>query len=152
MIFSEIRHASDLYDKSLRLREQVLRMPLGLTLSAADLADEAQQWHFGLVEQGDLLAFLVVKPAQKPLAKLRQMAVAPAMQGRGLGRVLVNATEQFLRQRGFDEVMLDARETAIGFYQALGYCVDGDVFQQVGIPHRCMRKSLAWPVHAQDGS
>lgn len=55
----------------------------------------------------------------------------------------MDAAELWLRQAGFDQVVLDARETAIGFYQSLGYRVDGPVFQQVGIPHRCMHKLLA---------
>lgn len=136
-MFTEIAYGSDLYRQSLHLREQVLRVPLGLTLSASDMAGEDQQKHFGIVEQHALLACLVIKAGQQPLAKLRQMAVAPAMQGRGLGRLLVDAAELWLRQAGFDQVVLDARETAIGFYQSLGYRVDGPVFQQVGIPHRC---------------
>lgn len=142
-MFTEIAYDSDLYRESLHLREQVLRAPLGLTLSASDTAGKHQQRHFGIVQQHTLLACLVVKTGQQPVAKLRQMAVAPVMQGQGLGKMLVDATELWLRQARFDQVELNARETAMGFYQSLGYRADGPVFQQVGIPHRCMHKRLA---------
>ena len=142
MVLQRLDYDSHWYQQSLALREQVLLLPLGRKLDAHDLAGEAQQWHLALVQDQDILACLVIKPEQRPLAKLRQMAVQPAMQGQGLGQRLVLAVEQWLISQGFDQVKLDARLTALGFYQRLGYESQGKPFEQVGIPHVLMNKRL----------
>ena len=46
------------------------------------------------------------------------------------------------RGGGYEEIVLHARETALGFYQKLGYETEGDSFTEVGLPHSAMRKKL----------
>lgn len=142
MALQILPYGSECYQHSLILREQVLRLPLGRKLDAQDLAGEAQQWHLGLVEHEVLLACVVIRPERSPLAKLRQMAVQPAAQGKGLGKRLLLAVEQWLIARGFNEITLDARLSALGFYQRLDYQPQGQPFEQVGIPHVLMTKRL----------
>lgn len=51
------------------------------------------------------------------------LAVAPECRGRGLGRSLMDAAEEWLRGRGAPKIQLMVREdneAAIGFYEALG--------------------------------
>ena len=55
---------------------------------------------------------------------LYYVAVAPSERRRGLGRALVAAAEEWLRQRGVPKVHLMVRETnqaVASFYQRLGY-------------------------------
>lgn len=54
---------------------------------------------------------------------LYYLAVAPAHRGSGLARTLVDAAEEWLRERGVPKVQLMVREgnDAAGFYAALGY-------------------------------
>jgi predicted GNAT family N-acyltransferase len=40
-------------------------------------------------------------------------------------------------------MVLHARDTAVPFYEALGYEAFDDPFVEVAIPHRKMRKALA---------
>ena len=37
---------------------------------------------------------------------------------------------------------LHAREAAVPFYERLGYLSEGEPFDEVGLPHRAMRKRL----------
>ena len=57
-------------------------------------------------------------------------------------RALVAHLEAELRDRGLREVVLHARDHAIGFYARLGYAPFGEPYEEVGIPHRNMRKTL----------
>lgn len=150
LTFKVISHGSADYEAALVLRDAVLRRPLGLSVYDQDLAAERSQWHFGLWSargnseraQG-LLACVSAVPLDERRVKLRQMAVAPEQQGRGVGARLVLIVEAWLRDRGTAEVTLHARKTAAGFYAKLGYREAGAEFIEVGIPHTKMTKSLA---------
>jgi predicted GNAT family N-acyltransferase len=37
---------------------------------------------------------------------------------------------------------MHARQTAVGFYQKLGYSITGEPFEEVTIPHYIMEKAL----------
>lgn len=142
--FRVIDFASAHYRATLFLRQQVLREPLDLVLSERDLNGEERQWHFGLFDDPDrLIACLVAAPADATSVRLRQMAVIPGMQGRGLGRALMRQTENHLRQRGIGQCTLHARIQAIGFYEKLGYSTTGPIFTELGIPHQRMIKTLS---------
>ena len=55
------------------------------------------------------------------------LAVEPSAQGRGIGRALVSAAEEWVVARGVPKLMLMVRHdnaAALGFYAALGYEVN----------------------------
>lgn len=143
MQFRIIDFDSDAYRQTLWLREQVLRRPLGQSLSERDLEGEQDQWHFGLFdENGRLTACLVAAPTGDRSVRLRQMAVDPDHHSQGLGRRLIRAVEEELDRRGITSIGLHARTSAAGFYARLGYRATGDEFMEVGVPHRAMGKTL----------
>ncbi|MCL2504308.1 MAG: GNAT family N-acetyltransferase [Coriobacteriia bacterium] len=74
--------------------------------------------------------------------QLRQMAVASEVRRRGVGRALVGRLEEDARASGTGLIWLNARETAIAFYERLGYSCVGDMFvsELTKIPHRPMKK------------
>ena len=74
--------------------------------------------------------------------RLRQMAVINKLQGKGIGRALMQFAENIARDRGFKKITMHARKSAIGFYERLGYNVSGDEFKEVTISHYVMEKNL----------
>jgi predicted GNAT family N-acyltransferase len=143
MEFLQIQWQSPWYDKAIALRDQILRRPLGLIFTASDLAEETNHWHFGLAEADELIAIVVIVPLSSERAKLRQMAVAENRQREGLGARLVREVEAVLRDRGFKEIELNARDVATQFYKKLGYRSKGAPFIEVSIPHWKMVKKIA---------
>ena len=73
---------------------------------------------------------------------MQQVVVAAHLQGQGIGRELVNFSEEHARSVGYSEVILHAREVVMSFYEALGYLREGDVFTEVSLPHFKHRKLL----------
>lgn len=138
----EIPHGSGEYWESVKLRDSVLRKPLGLAYKQADLLAEEGSYHLICREGDGLLGCLVLKPAGDGIVKMRQFAVSEASQGKGIGRLLENYAMGFAKDKGFTEVQLHAREAALGFYQKLGYHAEGERFLEVTIPHFAMRKQL----------
>lgn len=143
MTFLEIPFQSDRYAQACELRNQVLRLPLGLDLLSEDLSPESEYLHFGIEQDGQLIACVLAVPLDSGRAKLRQMAVSSECQGQGIGRRLIESVEDCLVQQGFQVVELDARREAVGFYEKLGYVSEGDEFISVTIPHQCMTKVIA---------
>ena len=141
MVFREIVFGTAEYRLACGLRHAVLREPLGLSFTAEELANEENQLHFGLFEPEDNLIACVVAVRLSPTdARIRQMAVSPAHQRRGLGRRLMNELEAHLRSRGLTHLVLHARASAVEFYEKLGYAVVGDEFIDVTIAHVRMVK------------
>ena len=86
VVFAEIAFGSEDYARERRLRDEVLRRPLGLSLEAEDPAIEKDQLHRAVLEPArDLVACVLAVPFSATEARIRQMAVLRAS-GQGLGR------------------------------------------------------------------
>lgn len=143
MTFEEIEFASNEYYQECELRDIELRRPLGLDLWIENLAAERAQRHFGLFSADRNLLACVVAVPHPPGVKIRQMAVTASLQGRGLGRQIIEQMEARLAREGVRHFWMHARIPVIGFYQKLGYARTGDEFTEVGITHVRMEKTLA---------
>lgn len=143
MKFHQIEFGSLDYQKELQLRNAVLRKPLGLDLKDDDLSKESSQWHFGLFLEDHLVASVIAVPKSKSSTQLRQMAVSSEHQNRGCGRKLIEMLEKALRDKGVEKIVLHARIQVLEFYSKLGYTPAGEPFEEVGIPHLKMQKSIS---------
>ncbi|MDJ0868014.1 MAG: GNAT family N-acetyltransferase [Myxococcota bacterium] len=75
-------------------------------------------------------------------AKAERVAVLAAHRRDGVGRALMRALEGEARRRGHRELVLNAQEEVVPFYELLGYTICGARFDEAGIPHRPMTKGL----------
>ena len=142
MKFERIPFQSDWYDQACVLRNELLRKPLGLDLFSEDLAAESAYQHYAMLEEGCVVACVLAMPVAPEKAKIRQMAVAVEYQNQGTGKQLLRNMELDLKQRGVKSLELEARLTAVGFYEKLDYVKEGDEFLAISIPHVKMVKSL----------
>ena len=74
--------------------------------------------------------------------RLRQMAVMNDLQGKGIGRALMQFAENLARDRGYKKISMHARKNAAGFYEKMGYKKVGEEFTEITIPHYVMEKEL----------
>nr|WP_204331729.1 GNAT family N-acetyltransferase [Geodermatophilus sabuli] len=83
------------------------------------------------------------RPDARAPWQLRGMATDPAVRGTGAGRALVEAGLALVADRGADLVWCNARETAVGFYERMGFTVLTGPFDVEPIgPHLGMLKDL----------
>lgn len=137
-----IAYDSAEYERMLDLRRRVLREPLGLDFTPSQRQSEAGHFHLAWYDSKKLVACLVLQPLDSEKIRMRQVAVEPSWQRRGVGRAMVAACERFARERGFATIVANARETATGFYERLGYRTTDERFIEVGIPHVRVEKRL----------
>ncbi len=142
MALKIIDHGSHEYQQMVKLRDDILRKPLGLNFSEEELQKEKDNMLIAAFEDEQILGccMLVEEPPQS--IRLRQMAVLNDLQGKGIGRALMNFAENLARDRGFRNIVMHARENAVGFYEKMGYRVTSDEFTEVNIPHFVMEKKL----------
>ncbi len=131
-----------LYDLSVDLRFRVLRKPLGLKFNKEILEREINCFHFGIFDECyNILACLYLIPEEEGL-HLKQMAVDTLFQRKGLGRKLIDDVENTMLYMGYNSIFMHARNTAVGFYEKLGYTKIGKEFEEVGIHHYKMVKKI----------
>ncbi|QDH21479.1 GNAT family N-acetyltransferase [Saccharibacillus brassicae] len=136
------------YELALKLRDEVLRRPLGLSIADDDLSGEEAALHIGAFArrrggaEARLVGTLLLRAAGEGALQMKQVAVDEALRGTGTGRQLVRFAEALAARQGYGEIVLHARETAAPFYDKLGYAREGERFEEIGIPHYSMRKPL----------
>jgi predicted GNAT family N-acyltransferase len=77
-----------------------------------------------------------------PDGHIGRMAVSKPWRGRGVGSQMLVALMEAARKRGDTEVVLSAQTHAIAFYRRHGFSAEGPVYDDAGIPHQDMRRSL----------
>jgi GNAT superfamily N-acetyltransferase len=142
MALRMIDHGTKEYLQMVHLRNEILRKPLGLVLEQAELEKEKEDILMGAFEDDRLLGCCLLSRLDAATIRLRQMAVPGNMQGKGIGRALMIFAENIARDQGYKKLCMHARTTAVGFYEKLGYTINGDEFQEVTIPHYIMEKTL----------
>jgi len=71
-----------------------------------------------------------------------RLAVLQANRKQGYGNEILEHLELIAQENELTEVFLNAQVTAIPFYEKRGYMIISDVFDDAGIPHQTMRKTL----------
>ncbi|HEY2725996.1 MAG TPA: GNAT family N-acetyltransferase [Parafilimonas sp.] len=137
-----IDHGSKEYSQMIALRHNLLRKPLGLSFDDAELEDEMNDILIGCFDDDHLEGCCLLTQTEPAILRLRQMAVVSGLQGKGIGKVLLQFAENIARDRGFKKIIMHARKTATGFYEKLGYEITSNEFEEVTIPHYIMEKKL----------
>jgi GNAT superfamily N-acetyltransferase len=78
---------------------------------------------------GPLLGSVWLEPKKNGVWYLGLLTIRPDLQNRQLGRALLNAAEDFARQRGGGRIrmsVLNVRETLISWYLRRGYALTGE--------------------------
>ncbi|HMS27746.1 MAG TPA: YbgC/FadM family acyl-CoA thioesterase [Burkholderiaceae bacterium] len=76
------------------------------------------------------------------VGKIGRMAAKRVLRGSHLGKQVLDALTNEARARGDHEVWLHAQQSAAGFYEKSGFNVRGEPFEEVGIAHIEMFKTL----------
>ncbi len=138
----KIKYNSPEYRQVLKLRNNILRKPLGLNLFDEDLSLDKNQLIYGIFIENKIIACLQAVPLKDNTYKFRQMAVETKYQKMGFGRQLMEFVENELKKIDTEQIVLHARKTAVLFYQKLGYEIVSNEFIEVGILHNKMRKNI----------
>ena len=142
MALKIIDHGTKEYEQMVKLRDDVLRKPLGLSFSPGELESEKNNLMMAAYEDDQMLGCCMLVEEEPQTVRLRQMAVLNDLQGKGIGKALMQFAENLARDRGYKRITMHARKNALGFYEKMGYKKIGKEFEEITIPHYVMEKEL----------
>jgi predicted GNAT family N-acyltransferase len=131
------------------LRHSVLRAGLPRQSAYFEGDSESTTRHFAAIEvqSGAVVGCVTILRRDwqnRPAWQLRGMAVEPRLHRGGIGKLLLAAVEQCIRQDGATtQLWCNARTPAAPFYQKYGWQIASEVFViETAGPHVKMSKSL----------
>jgi predicted GNAT family N-acyltransferase len=142
MALKIIDHNTPEYNQMVKLRDEILRKPLGLTFTPDELEKEKNNLLIGAYEDDQMLGCCMLVEEGPDTVRLRQMAVINDLQGKGIGKALMHFAENLARDRGYKKITMHARKNSVGFYEKMGYKKSGAEFEEITIPHYVMEKKL----------
>jgi GNAT superfamily N-acetyltransferase len=106
--------------------------------------------HLAIIHEGTAVAtstWFMKECPEKPSVmamQLKGMAVADHLQGEGLGALLIDAGVALANERGAAIVWARARDSAMGFYERLGFVSTGTGFIDgpTAMPHHIVVRTL----------
>jgi predicted GNAT family N-acyltransferase len=127
-----------------RIRYEVLRAPWGQTFDSTKDEFERISLHLLLLDaEGKAAGAGRLQFNNERQGQIRSMAIREDLRGNGWGRKILERLEEEAVKAGLKEIILDAREPAVGFYLDAGYEITGDSYLLFGIiPHKAMKKLL----------
>lgn len=149
MLVRTLRNSAELgayFD--LRYRVFVLEQGVApvLEIDARDFAPSNKTIPVGLFDGDRLVAGARLLIDSSTHIHVGRVVVEPERQGRGLGHEIMRGLESIAQDALGNPpkltLELDAQTRALSFYQSLGYTAHGPQFDDAGIPHRTMTKTV----------
>jgi len=130
-------------DQCYLLRIDVFVRGQGVPMSMElDDHDEVDALHFLGSENGVSVATARILLSDGT-GKIQRVAVAERCRGKGYGRDIMKAMiDHAGKHRLAEDLVLDAQTYALNFYERLGFIAEGDAFDDAGIPHIRMRRTV----------
>ena len=128
-------------------RSQVFTVGQQLTLQEPDLVDRKAVHFFSQNDAGEVVAYMRLIDLEKVeddhyeqtpgVYALSRVAVLPSLRGQGMGRELLEAAIQWVRdETEASRIIIDAQAyLRDGYYAPVGFVQIGEEFREAGLPH-----------------
>ncbi len=131
------------FDKYFELRWRILRAPWKQPKGSEQDIEESRCYHIMAVDEDLVVGVARLQFPEEAIAQLRYMAVDRRYQNKGVGRKIITHMEGIAKKNNAEQLMLHARDNAVGFYQKLGYVITEKSYLLFdSIQHYKMNKTL----------
>lgn len=139
--FKEIAYKSSDWINAVKLREKILREPLGSIFNDQELEEEKYCFQIAGFIDDTIIATAVLVP-DGDVIKMQRVVVTEKLRGMNIGSEMMAFCEKFAKERKSKLIYCHARNSAVSFYVKNGYKGIGEYFDEDGIPHLKMEKEL----------
>lgn len=133
---------SKIYQDALNIRHEVFvaeqKVPVNLEID--DLEDQTE--HIVLYKDDEPIGTARIYDLGNAIYKVQRVATKKEVRGQGYGAALMKQIERKIKEIGGSQIILGGQNTALPFYEKLGYTIDGAEFMDAGIPHHNMIKNI----------
>ncbi len=144
IVFKTVTPSTIEYNNMIKLREDILRKPLGLQYTKLDLEEEKGCMNIAGYIGDQLVCTCAMRFSPSKIQVIR-VAVTERQQGKGLGTLIMDYCENYARECEAPLIFVHSRSLVRGFYSDRGYIPEGELFWSVGIPHIKMVKRFNYP-------
>ena len=116
------------------IREEVFCKEQGFVNEIDDLEDSS----FHLLYYFNDLVIGVCRfyELEKDIYKIGRIAVLKEFRNKGIGREIVNSAISYIKELKAKKIYIYSQLHAVGFYEKLGFIVEGDIFYEEDHPHK----------------
>ncbi len=139
--FKIINHGTEDWSLAVKLREDILRKPLGSFFTEEELEDEKNHIHIIGMIASEIIASAVLVP-QGAFLKMQRVVVSDHLRRKNIGSQMMAFCESQAKKKGFLIMYCHARDSAVNFYLNNSYKREGEYFDEDGIPHLKMVKRI----------
>lgn len=139
-----IDYSSPEFQQAARLRYDLFFAEHNLPWSITQQSSQAKYLHAAILRQDTVLAYGQLVPNSDRIYQVCQMVVRPENRSQNLGRTILSFLINLAKKEDATALTLNARLTAVGFYQKLGFRSQGEPFPSntTGVAHIRMNKKL----------
>lgn len=134
--------SSDKISDAESVRVQVFQIEQGIAQELDFDGKDKEATHIVVYHEKKAVGTGRIRNVDTTSVKIERVAVLSEMRGRGIGKIIMSEIDSHLAKSDIARATLDAQLHAKGFYESLGYVQDGEIFEEVGIPHVVMVKSF----------
>lgn len=140
-----IKYKSQEFQQACQLRYELFFAEHSLPWQIVQDESQADYFHAAILIKNTVVAYGQLVPLDNRVYQISQMVVKPGYQGQNFGSKILLYLIDRAREEKAIALTLNARLTAIDFYQKHGFQIQGQQFPSTttGIPHISMNKSLS---------
>lgn len=112
-----------------------------LEIDAIKLPEDDEGTHLGLFFKNKLITVVSLFEVDQQI-QFRKLATDSKYQNQGFGKKMILYVMDFAKQKGALKIWCNARSSATGFYEKLGFIKIGDSFAKNGIEYIVMEHEL----------
>lgn len=136
----KISHGKEDFDDARLIRQLVFVEEQGFENEFDDIDESA--YHLVIYQNDKAIATGRMYEQDQATMILGRIATIKECRKIGLGSKIVFTLENEAKRLGYLTTQLSAQQRTQGFYEKLGYQIEGDVYYDEWCPHVTMRKSL----------
>jgi predicted GNAT family N-acyltransferase len=138
----KLAHLPDDFAAIAAIRSTVFQIEQGVDAALEFDGKDEEAIHFLAYWHDRPVGTARIRFLEESIAKLERLAVLAEARGQGIGQQIMDTALSFLVEKNVAIVRIHAQEPVKEFYQRLGFVAEGDRFDEAGIPHIKMSKSL----------
>ena len=131
----KIIRATELYQQTgayyVRIQAMARKYKIGLR-EEFDEFDTPDTKYIVITDDGFPVATCRILERSSTTAEIGRVVVLEDYRGKGLGRLVIESAEKWIKELGFKTVVVESRDEAIDFYHKLGYRSDGSSLHDGG--------------------